>query len=996
MDEIRYEPVRTQEQINMFFSLQRNEMELENNDIPQTEEEIQELTSISKKHKRKIKKQRKDREEFLKDAEKTTKDDIQPIYQRIEGYISSIHKVTDYFKKVEKRDRHSCFEKLKIYEEEYEEQIEKKKKKKSRKRKKTDEYQNNIVSSKKLYDDSIICIQSSLSKEYIKLDKPMDNQKKVNGSSKDRIDNIIRRYKSQSNHSRYKVHFDLTQQIIVRKNKEEENHLEEEEEEEKEEKEETIDDVILKRKEKQNRRQEEQEENQYEIRKDTINMVGFFDEIPELGEYFLFICDKKQNIHGKNIHYVKYKVYQEDCLCDLTVDLLVRLYSTNFMENESISRTHFNKVCIELDKKQGIKKSRLTRYSDVSNIVFDLLDIDIHIHKNIAFKNMFIKSCYLQKKLLSELESIYCSNAIGIFQSLDAYSLYYILETWKECPFKLAFYWNYPLAIRLLFSNIYELEIQSNMMEKNGMVTLTEMEIIVLYQQKIRNIQREKNQVYLLKEDLDIIMNVESISILIQMDVLVQEGNVYYLKGDYIEEYIIKKTFKKVFKNNQPSSVSWPETMTVGPLSIVESTPLGIWEIMEDLEYRNKVLVIDPETEYTPVAVVHRMIECLKYTQIIENMIQEELQLYRFNNKQPILSDYEKEITIDTPIWSYFKKDPEIHISILFDIIFNKKIDLQIIEGFCIYCTLQETNTLIFQNSSLISITEFSNLFSIFKNIQHLTFIGNPYNIPNDHQYRFFFELLDYYKNTKYCTILSNEDFLDDNVINIQEKIIDTKSHLEQVSSLLSNIVNKNKVQLICLSKKQRSMYTQNIFLHDKETDNPHEFYIGSSIIFLRDSRGLQKIRFCPFSSDPVKKGFCDTIEYILDYDDKDGRPLYRNSTSDLEQSTFTKRFIVLKQSKKMIWLKFYKKTNITHSNCITFHDFFRFTPNWFFSHFIFIIDNKVIEYYENSLLSFLSTQKKHIIFICQPNSIHTIKEFHNKTSTFICPKSNLHKRFFS
>lgn len=94
-----------------------------------------------------------------------------------------------------------------------------------------------------------------------------------------------------------------------------------------------------------------------------------------------------------------------------------------------------------------------------------------------------------------------------------------------------------------------------------------------------------------------------------------------------------------------------------------------------------------------------------------------------------------------------------------------------------------------------------------------------------------------------------------------------------------------------------------------------NQFYVGDSIVLTSSHPGQKTIAFCPFQSDSLKKDLTDTIELIFDYNTFTGECEFLSSTNELKKSEkYTKRFLVLKQTKKIIWFNNYFKHYIKYA----------------------------------------------------------------------------------
>jgi hypothetical protein len=90
---------------------------------------------------------------------------------------------------------------------------------------------------------------------------------------------------------------------------------------------------------------------------------------------------------------------------------------------------------------------------------------------------------------------------------------------------------------------------------------------------------------------------------------------------------------------------------------------------------------------------------------------------------------------------------------------------------------------------------------------------------------------------------------------------------------------------------------------------------LADEIVFVSSSHGSKQYGRCPFKNDDFEKNTSDKIELIFDYNSKTNGIEFQMTTFEpIKNPQTTKRFIMLKNSKKTIMLSKFTEFAITHS----------------------------------------------------------------------------------
>lgn len=298
-------------------------------------------------------------------------------------------------------------------------------------------------------------------------------------------------------------------------------------------------------------------------KKDTIKLMGFFDEIPQIGEYFKFMLEKQRNIHGKRINMVCWKSFQRDEICEFNLDILKRVYIQEFGEEKS--NYPITKIMNKIAKIEGLDISKQDKLTNLSEIEFSMLDSRVELCQKKWFYQLFIRSEYLQKRFVKDIAPYYPEKTLVAFSSLSPKTLWDIFVLIQVNPIQLCFFWQYPPAIQLVFissqESAKELEISAEKYKqlmidtaRSSRVEQSHLEMIVLYQTHLRKIQQENRQdTYFTEENLSD-FDREPLHSLVNSNILVKmdqepgcEGEVhYYTGGDIENEYTICQTIRRL------------------------------------------------------------------------------------------------------------------------------------------------------------------------------------------------------------------------------------------------------------------------------------------------------------------------------------------------------------------------------------------------------------------------------------------------------------------
>lgn len=192
----------------------------------------------------------------------------------------------------------------------------------------------------------------------------------------------------------------------------------------------------------------------------TRSIVGFFDLVPTIGRFYIFMCSK--STFGKKKQYkVNYQVFEKDNLCDLNYGLIVDLYSsytgknsrdliqiTDLMNFEQKVLTKYNKSRLKIILNS---KNILPSLKDHELFFFKLLDPELQIWtETLWFKNLFKNCNYFKEKFISEIETLYSENVIKILKICTNEELYKFFILIGEKSKNLLFFDKLPTEIKLL------------------------------------------------------------------------------------------------------------------------------------------------------------------------------------------------------------------------------------------------------------------------------------------------------------------------------------------------------------------------------------------------------------------------------------------------------------------------------------------------------------------------------------------------------------------
>jgi len=550
-----------------------------------------------------LQEQRERIQQFTLASETRSKRATEQNYVRYEGMITRIFKVTDLFSTDADEDRHECLEQIDVMgiadeETQYENESllkQTKRKKQTKKEKEATQHaikrQKNLLLSRDIYERCLLDFQAPLSSDNMDLSTALNGilpsnevtkKRYIMGkdqhvmTNKQRIQFLISKKKesffnnllendievfTQKNiqdlrqRSRYKIHFEMTRYIVT-KCKEEEIPQEENENEKK--KEDSFKDVVMSRnKTLQNRYKtlipdiDLPKEQFYEAEEqfaDRIVFVGYFNEIPCFGEFFVLMCERRFNAKNKQINLVRSRQYNKTRPCDLDLNLLSEVYKQVFGDKMVTSMsTVFQGLDVEIARKANANTNQ------INSVIFDLIDPDISIDRNTDFRKLFLHSDYLQRKFISEIKPFFSDNCIRIFETLNPVVMFDLLRMVKRTPLNLCFFWLYPKDVQLAFmscdnkqtADLLELneEQYENIMtfqNRDYKILPEYLQMIRFYQTEIREMHAKwRGCTYFLKEDFS---NESVIKLLVQNKILVD---------------VKEKECKCSLRNNNSFSIYW-------------------------------------------------------------------------------------------------------------------------------------------------------------------------------------------------------------------------------------------------------------------------------------------------------------------------------------------------------------------------------------------------------------------------------------------------------
>ena len=171
------------------------------------------------------------------------------------------------------------------------------------------------------------------------------------------------------------------------------------------------------------------------VQTDRVSVVRYADELPEIGDYLVLGCAVEANAKGRRVYRVCESRLRHSEVADLDVALL-RCVCDYEMESRALSQMLVDAVAAALER-AGLPRQA----------TFRLCDPRLELGKAPSFDELFVRSRYLQRRFVAEIEQHFSEATRGALHALDAADTLRLLRTVWHKPVQLCFEWTFSALL---------------------------------------------------------------------------------------------------------------------------------------------------------------------------------------------------------------------------------------------------------------------------------------------------------------------------------------------------------------------------------------------------------------------------------------------------------------------------------------------------------------------------------------------------------------------